>query len=132
MDDRVCPQCGKSAYRFPKCPWCGSSYSQPDAAASHEFRAIVEERSKSGSGIYVWVLLLSMLLGPFAIGILGVVFNALNDYLGFSPVNQGGLIAALHWAPILVYVTWPIAILIALIAAAWVIVKGVSQRGNKK
>jgi hypothetical protein len=30
MTDHVCPQCGKSAYGFPICPWCNSSYSHTE------------------------------------------------------------------------------------------------------
>lgn len=36
-DGRVCSRCGRTAYRFPKCPWCDAAYAasekeqQPDA-----------------------------------------------------------------------------------------------------
>lgn len=41
MPSRICSRCGKSAYDFHSCPWCGSPYSPtageaPDAASSPE------------------------------------------------------------------------------------------------
>jgi hypothetical protein len=95
-------------------------------------RGILEEEKTSPGGVFVWVLLLIALFGPFALGILGAVLKSLNDSLGYSPVSQGGVIATLHWAPILAYVTWPIAGLVVVAAILVAIFKSISQRSNQK
>lgn len=125
--NRVCPHCGKSAYNFPKCPWCGASYS----GADKEHLGVQGEEargSKSRSGLsFVLITLLILIVGPFALGFLGVSLKYLNDYLGFSPVSTGGLVSTLHWAPILVYFTWPAAGIVAVIGFVIALLRGRSR-----
>ncbi len=125
--NRLCPRCGKSAYNFPECPWCGATYSGEDKGQGGGQVEGAEE-NKSHVGLwFVLVTLLILLFGPFALGFLGAALKYLNDYFGFSPISTGGLISALHWAPILVYVTWPAAGLVVVAGLVLALMKGRSR-----
>lgn len=51
-EDRVCHKCGKSAYRFPECPWCGAAYSPADVEDSPGYSAEAGEKNTSEKGNY--------------------------------------------------------------------------------
>lgn len=76
-------------------------------------------------GFWFYVALLILIFGPIVLGVLGAGLMMLNDALGFSPVSQHGLIAAMLWMPMGSFVTWLIAAVLIVVALGWAILKGI-------
>ncbi|NOT19063.1 MAG: DUF1206 domain-containing protein [Sideroxydans sp.] len=124
MSNRTCPKCGKSAYGFPKCPWCSSMYFQNESLVTKD--EVEEVRvDRQTRGFWFYVALLILIFGPIVLGVLGAGLMMLNDALGFSPVSQHGLIAAMLWMPMGSFVTWLIAAVLIVVALGWAILKGI-------
>ena len=74
-----------------------------------------------------WIAFGVLSIGPFVAAFVGLSIQSLSEALGYGPIRSG-MVEGLGWAPILIYITWPIAFGLLVLGGVVFIVRVFSKK----